>query len=330
MEREALNKMLDAITILESISIFAGKVGLVFERNTMTGIIFSCERGYCSFGETDGKTLPVEVKGFLDLCRFMNILEAKKTVKGTFIEFRWMGRSCVLSWAGDEEINLPPWGSGNRLELGNDEIFNPGANLDRYYLMGQKFCFASAESFGVLNLQRNPGMQAELYSPFIKMFEIGWDVVEVVDKDVIFIQDDLKVLLRSGLEENEEDLEEKFERQVNLIKSKCSFCIEDPEAFKQLLDAMVEMRVIGAQMVGFQVKNNKLFLQAVASVGLRRVLMIPFTGTAAGSISGSVINLVRKRKNQLKRFYVNDKMALFEGEKVNVICILDDPVNIEA
>lgn len=328
MEREVLSKMLDVIAIMESTSIWSGSLGLIFERNTLNGVVYRNELGYCAFGDPDGQAVLVDVKGFVDLCKFQNILQAKKTIREGSVEFRLEDKSPVISRVGGEEINLKPWESGLKLELDKDEIFNAGSDLN-YFLLGQKFCFSSAEFFGAVTLTRNPGMRVRLSPSFVKVFEIGWDVVKVVDEGVLFIKDDLEVMVRSGIEGHEEALEEKFEREASTIKSTRSFCIDNPEAFKRMLEAAAEMRMIGADMVGFHVEGRKLFLQAATAVGMRRVMDIPFTGTFAGSLFGSAIDLVWKLRDQLKRFYVDDVMVLCEGDKVGVICHLADRVVIE-
>lgn len=323
MDKENLNRMIDVIKVMESNSIWPGNIGLIFERQSLEGIVYRNELGYCSFGNTDGNAIFVNVKEFEAINSYIDILRSKKQVKEDHIEFRIDDKTTSIGRVGSEEIAMQPWATGKKIDINPSEIFNGGSDLN-YKLLGNKFCFSSAEFFGIVDLSKDSGLRVKLSTSFVKVFEFGWVGVRLVDQGVIFTKDDLEVLLLSGVEGTEEALEAKYEREVKKIKDKSSFVIDNRENFKTLLEAAIEMRKIGADLINIYIEDGKVTLRSSLGVTLRRQLDIGYTGKFSGSLLGSYLDTMWKLKDRLTGMCVDDVMVLFEGTGVNMICYLAD------
>lgn len=327
MDQENLKKMVQVIKVMEAKSIRLGNLGMVFERQTLNGIVYRNELGYCSIGDTEGQAIFVNSNEFENLTNFIDILRAKKTISNERVDFRMADRVGFINRLGIEEINMHPWTSGQRLEVNPTEIFNAGTNV-AYFLLGKKFCFDCPEYFGMFHLSQDTGMRVKISSDFVQIFELGWTGIRLLEQGVTFTNSDLEVLLLSGVEGTEEERENRYDRLVVLIKEKKSFSLLSPEAFHAFLDGLTEMRRIGADMVGIEVNEQKLFLSGMAGIGMRRQLDIPFKGKFSGSLFGGVIDMLAKIKDQINQIYVDDVMVLFEGAKVSMICHLANHVTL--
>ena len=118
MGPEIFKKMVEVVKVMDKYIVGTNNIGLMFENNELTGMLYNNELGFCSFGASDatgedkssGELIFVDTKVFLDkVSNYLDIFSSKKTVKEEYVDFRSKGKYVRMMIQDRGSVELEFW-----------------------------------------------------------------------------------------------------------------------------------------------------------------------------------------------------------------------------
>ena len=291
----------------------------------MIGLVYRNELGYCTLGYTDGQGYIIDFKSFCIQASFIDVLSARKSiVDEQSIEFRHEEKKTKVDIMESLEVNLPIWKTGDQVIVGGDNFFSIGAEKD-YYLVRDNFSFGAWGFFGVKKLDTANTKSMKLSPVFLDIFAgRGFDKFVAAEDSVFISKDDLEVLLFSSIDEYEEDLLDKFERETSVIKNESTWNIKNKDNVKEVLSTLKEMRNLGASCIMLKMKGKELHLTSAVGAELLRKIEVDSDGDFNGCIGEDVLDILKVLEKDIDSIYVDKIMFLFDGKISLIANILED------
>lgn len=314
MKRETFNEWLRVTKIMDKSGIGKSVLALIFEDQTLEGLVFKNEVGYAAVGYSEGRGIVVDFKGFCVVASFIDIISARKSIDSQFIEFRSGDKKSRLHIEEVMEVNLPVWKSGEVISIRSDDVFSVGKEIN-YYIAGGGFCFGCIGFFGLRKVDLEKEINMQLSYIFIEVFEGSiFDKFVIEENSISLSKDDLEVFLFSSVEESVGSLVERFNREIKVIKDERKIEIKDRGKVKEILEALREMRNLGASSINVEIVGKLVVLSSVVGAELVRSIEIDGTGKFDGCLGNEVLDMLKVVGDKIHGIYADDVMFLFDGD----------------
>jgi len=320
IKRDNFDKWIEVSKILSKYS-FSNIVFVLFNKNTLSGLVFSGESGFASVGEDEGGSYQVDFNDLLILNNFIDILSARKVVKDTFIEFSQGNRNAVLNFYDKSEISFPVFESdGVVRKLDAGDVVYVGRDFD-YLFMNDYLYFGKLGGFGRKKLSNPTGVSKKMSNVSVEVLEKFNSFLFSKDGDSIFISDGmLEVKIFSSVWNADNVLNERMNKEVDKIKNNHSVHLTG-DSLTQFINTLKEYDKFGVEAVDINSDGNSLKLTGSRGIGMGISLDLKIKNFS-GSIDGASLDVISKLESLFKDVYVDDVMMLFEGDDCQFILSL--------
>lgn len=331
MGPEIFKKMVEVVKVMDKYIVGSANLGLMFEDSKLTGMFYSNELGFCSFGASDapkdksgGELAFVDTKVFLDkVSNYVDIFESRKLVRDDFVEFKSKGKSVRITIKNRGSIVLDFWKKGKKLSIESGELINLGSDME-YFIVGDNFYFNCLDYRGRKKLSAEEPDNMKLSPVFVGIFGMDFEIVKYTDRGTYFFDSDLEVFLFSGIEVNKFSTGRRFTRQINkIIKDKHLLVENDEKKIENLIERLKMIRSTGGDFIKVEGSPDGIDLKTdIVGSTFKDKLNIKSRKKFSGYLTLPSVDIIYRFRDLFTKFCTDNVDFMFEGDELIIVCRL--------
>lgn len=320
MDHYTLKKLVKAMRSMEQMSSAPSTLGLIFDNDTLSSVLYKSDMGYCSFGGSDGEAYIVDYRQFMKMIDYLDLLAARKHVGDYHIDFRDGDKFVRLEIKNSEKIELEWWDNGERLDVRHADIFSvEDTNPElKYYISGGFFDFSGSGYWGHKKMVGGEKFKLQLNHSFVEIFEEGFEITKISDGGVYFFTADLEIFLLSELVSDSTG-SDRFIQEVSSIQAHKKMSCSSGDSVGYIIESLKELSNLSGGSVNILGKDDCLELNITNPIHARKRLKIKSSPELYGSVGRCVVNTLHRFRGSFDTVLGDDVHILFSGPEFGLI-----------